>query len=117
MPKFATIVAFALVIGVIGCATLPLESRLEKPVSMTKMADSPNEHFVMHKHAFWLFEGLIPLSLPEIDEVVGRMVVNHAGVQNLKITTKFSLLDFFLSGITGGVIYSQSVIIEGEAYD
>jgi len=43
MPKFATIVAFALVIGVIGCATLPLESRLGKPVSMTEMTDSPRE--------------------------------------------------------------------------
>ena len=35
MTKLASIVAFALIIGVIGCATLPLESHLEKPVSMT----------------------------------------------------------------------------------
>ena len=117
MTKFVTIIVFALVIGVIGCATLPLESHLEKPVSMTEMTDSPSEHFIVHKHALWLFGGLIPLSLPEIDEVVGRIAADHAGVQNLKITTKFSLLDLFLSGITGGVIYSRSVIIEGEAYD
>ncbi|MBM3235056.1 hypothetical protein FJZ31_02030 [Candidatus Poribacteria bacterium] len=84
---------------------------------MTKMTDSPSEYFVVHKHAFWLFGGLIPVSLPEVDEVVGRMVVNNAGVQNLKITTELSLFDFLLSALTSGVIYSQSVIIEGEAYD
>jgi len=117
MTKFVTIVAITLVIWVVGCAKLPLESNLEKPVSMTQMTDAPGKNFVVHKHAFWLFGGLIPLSLPEIDEVVGGRVADHAGVQNLKITTKFSLLDLFLGGITSGVIYSRSVIIEGETYD
>jgi hypothetical protein len=117
MTKFVTIVAFALVIGVIGCATLPIESNLEKPVSMTEMTDLPNERFVVQKQAFWLFWGLIPVLMPEVDEVVGRVAADHAGVQNLKITTELSFINLLLLAITDGVIYSQSVIIEGEVYD
>ena len=117
MDKVLVIITLTLVIGVVGCATLPMESNLEKTVSMTQMTDAQGKTFVVHKHAFWLLGGLFPLSLPEIDEVVGSVVADHDGVQNLKITTKFTFLDFLLSGLTGGIIYSRSVIIEGEVYD
>ena len=111
------IVALALVIVVTGCATLPMESRLDKPVSMTKMTTAPGKHFAVEKRAFWVIGGLAPLSIPEVDEVIGREVSGHAGVQNLKITTEFTAIDILINALTGGIIYARTITIEGEVYD
>jgi len=101
----------------VGCATLPLDSNLQKPVSMSKVTNYQGNQFSVTKQAIWLFWGAIPISIPKVDEVVGPMVADHEGVQNLKITTEYSFLNFLLSAITQGVIYSQTVTIQGSVYD
>ena len=40
--KVLIIITLTVVIGVVGCATLPMESHLEKPVSMTQISDTAN---------------------------------------------------------------------------
>ncbi len=101
----------------LGCATLTLDSNLDKPVSMTKGRGTQVKTFVMQKQAIWLFWGLIPISVPKVDDVVGAEVSGHAGVQNLKIKTEYTLLNWFLGAVTQGVIYSQTITIEGQVYD
>lgn len=105
------------ILSMVGCATLTLESKLNKPVSMTKERGTQVKTFVMQKQAIWLFWGLIPISVPNIDDVVGAEVADHGGVQNLKIKTEYTLLNWFLGAVTQGVIYSQTVTIEGQVYD
>lgn len=118
MSKVAlTVVALVMVVCFVGCATLPFESKLQKPVSMTKMTNSSGAYFSQTEKAFWLFWGLTPLSLPEVDQVVGSAVADHAGVQNLKITTETDVVDFIVSALTYGIIQMRTVTIEGEAYD
>jgi hypothetical protein len=67
-----------------------MESKLNKPVSMTKMTNTNGKYFAEQKQAFWLFWGLAPLIIPKVDEVVGAEVAGHTGVQNLKITTEYT---------------------------
>jgi hypothetical protein len=106
-----------LAVAFVGCATLPMESNLQKPVSMTKMTDTQGKDFIVTKQALWLFWGAIPLSVPKVDEIAGPLVADHTGVQNLKITTEYSFLNFVISAITQGVVYSQTVTIQGKVYD
>jgi len=112
-----SIVVLGFFIVFAGCATLPLESRLDKPVSMTGMSDITVKSFAVEKQAFWLFWGLTPLIVPKVDEVVGVEASSHAGVQNLKITTEYTFLDYVISWFTGGFLHSRTVTIEGEVYD
>lgn len=118
MRKIAvSIVVLALVIVFAGCATLPMRSRLDKPVSMTQMTNAHGKYFSEEKQAFWLFWGLAPLIIPEIDDVIGPEVSGHRGVQNLKITTQYTPIDFIINALTSGILYPRTITIEGEVYD
>ncbi len=99
-----------------GCATLRFESTLTKDVSMTQTSYSYSRDFYVQRRALWLFWGIVPLSRPEVDEVVGGQISGSERVQNLKITTKYTLLDFLISGLTSGIVTSRKVVIEGEVY-
>jgi len=118
MRKIAVpVVALAIVVVFASCAVLPMRSKLNKPVSMTQMKDGPGEHFSEEKQAFWLFWGLAPLIIPEIDEVVASEVSGHAGVQNLKITTQYTAIDMIINILTSGILHPRTITIEGEVYD
>jgi hypothetical protein len=110
-------VAFLLVIAFVGCASLPMESNLQKPVSMSKVKDVQGKDFMVTKQAVWLFWGAVPLSVPTVDEIVGPLIADHEGVQNLKVTTEYNFINFILSAITQGVVYSQTVTIQGKVFD
>lgn len=110
------IITILLAVSFIGCATLPLESNLQKPVAMTQISNSKGNDFIVTKHALWLFWGLIPISVPSVDEVIGPRVADYEGVQNLKIIMEYGFIDFLLSAVTSGVIYSQTVTIQGKVY-
>jgi hypothetical protein len=112
-----SIAALALVIVVTGCATIPMESNVGKPVSMTNMKGTPAQNFESKSKAIWLFWGLVTLSVPTVDEVVGPAVADHAGVQNLKITMESEALDIIADILTDGILIMRTVTIEGQAYD
>ena len=74
---------------------------MEKPVSMTQISDTANvseNKFVIEKRCYWVVGGIAPLSVPEVDELIGSKVANHAGVQNLKITTEYDVIDIITNG-------------------
>ena len=58
----ATVIALALVIGVVGCATIKMESRLEKPVSMTSMRGTPVRDFAVNTRANFLINLVITVT-------------------------------------------------------
>lgn len=113
------ITTLAVIIAVAGCATLPMESNLKKPVSMTTIENNPTrtKEFFAEGRAIWLFWGLIDLSLPAFDEVIGPEIADHAGVQNLKITTQSTFIDVVVTGLTDGIVTMRTVTIEGQAYE
>lgn len=111
------IIGLTLVVILSGCAVLPMESKLDKPVAMSKMSNRSSGQFVSESKAFWLFWGLMPLIVPEVDSVVAPELINHAGVQNLKIVKKLNVLDVIISGLTSGFLYVETVTISGEVYD
>ncbi len=111
------VVIFVFIVVFAGCATLPMDSNIDKPVSMTKMEDTAVKTFSSNTKAFWIFWGAAPISLPTVDGVVTPHVSGHSGVQNLKITTQYSLIDLIVTSVTQGIITMRTVTIEGEIYD
>lgn len=116
MKIISTILVLFTVLAFVGCATLPMESKLQKPVSMTKVTESQNQQFAVTKQALWLFWGAIPINIPTVDEVVGPMVADHEGVQDLKITTEYGFINFLISAVTSGVLLSATVTVQGTVY-
>ena len=117
MRKIAMLIAFVFTISILGCATIPIESKSEKAVSLTGGRDVVVKDFVIQKQGFWIFWGIIPVTRPKIDNIIKDQAGDHAGVQNLKITVKHSLSDYILTLLTASFIYSKTFIIEGQVYD
>ena len=113
----AAIVVIVFVINVAGCATIRMESKLRKPVNMTEMAGEKIRDFSTEKKAIWLFWGLIPLSVPELDETIGPQVADRNGINKLKITAKNSFTDALITTLTQGILTVRTIIIEGEVFD
>ena len=118
MRKTLTVVSvLTLIVVFAGCATLKMESDMDKTVSMTKVKNTAVKTFSTESRAIWLFWGAIPVSVPTVDGVIVQHVSGHSGVQNLKITTQYDILDLFVSSATSGLVNMRKVIIEGEVFD
>lgn len=113
----SSVVVLTFIIIFAGCATLPLESNLDKPVNMTDGKNAQVRTFVSNSKAIWIFWGLAPISLPTVDGVLMPQVSGHAGVQNLKITTESGFIDHVVTILTQGILVMRTVTIEGEVYD
>jgi len=53
----------------------------------------------------WLFGGLIP---------IGRTSVNTPGDGNCQVITKFNFGDFLISGLTGGILTTQTIKVKAK---
>ena len=105
---------FRLIIGVAGCATIKIESKIEKPVSMTSLRGTPVRDFAVNTRAIWLFWGLIDLSVPEFDQIIGPYAADRAGIQKLEIKTQYGFLDLVVTALTDGIITMRTVKIKGQ---
>ena len=112
-----SMVALALVVGFLGCATVSMESKLEKTVSLTSMGRDSIREFDVKERAIWLLWGLVPLSIPKVDDVVGPHVADRTGVQSLKVEPKLNIVDTLVTVLTLGIITSRTISISGEVYD
>ena len=113
----ATVIIFVFAIGIVGCAAIPMQSNLDKPVSMTDMNETPVKNFVSENKAIWLFWGLIPVAVPELDGVIVPEIAGHNGIQNMKITTAYDFIDLVVTALTDGIVTMRTVTVEGEIYD
>jgi len=117
---FVSFVALTLVIFLIlftGCATVPVRSRLDKTVSLTNMRGSNVRDFDVRYRAVWLLWGAMPLSVPEIDVVVGSYMADRKGVQNLKVEPKLNIVDGLVTLLSFGIVTTKTISISGEVYD
>jgi len=111
------IIALAFAITVVGCATVPMDSKLQKTVSLTSMKGLNVREFESTQRAIWLLWGLVPLSFTSVDDVIGPHVADRNGIQNLKVESKSNFVDTLITVLTQGIITIRTVTISGEVYD
>lgn len=113
-----TIGLVSILLIIAGCATLPLDApQVDKPISMSPKVGfdyNVQKHFRVDKKAIWLF-ALATLSTPDIGAITNREAAGADAVVNLKIQKQMTVVDWLISALTWGVIYTETVTIEGDA--
>jgi hypothetical protein len=64
-----------------------------------------NEYTYAKGKQIWLFWGLMPL---------GRVSVNTPGDGNCEVITRFNVGDFLISGLTGGIVTTQTIKVNAK---
>ncbi len=64
-----------------------------------------NEYTYAKGKQIWLFWGLMPL---------GRASVNTPGDGDCQVITRFNIGDFLISGLTGGIVTTQTIKVKAK---
>jgi len=109
----ASIFALALAEG--GCALTFDSSRLGVPVSMAGAAAAADSGvaFRVTKHPVYLLAGLLPVSQPNLEDVLAGQVGTGARIENLRIRVRSRWSDLLVTGLTLGLVVPRSVTFEG----
>jgi hypothetical protein len=110
----ASILALALAES--GCALTLDSSRLGVPVSMAGAAAAVADSgvpFRITKHPVYLVAGLLPVSQPNLEDVLAGQVGTGARIENLRIRVRSRWSDLLVTALTFGLVVSRSVTFEG----
>ncbi|MEO0083490.1 MAG: hypothetical protein ABIK33_03795 [candidate division WOR-3 bacterium] len=90
----------------ITCYTVKVVAPPGKNVQL--LSESETTTFKTTKRAIYLIGGLIPIANTQTDETIAKYEL-----QNVRVKTEFDIIDWLISGITGGLVVTKSVTIEG----
>src|SRR2546425_4756024 len=79
----------------------------------TTLFRSQGTPFRVTKHPVFLMLGLLPVSRPNLEDVLAGQVGTGAGVADLKITVRSRWSDLLVTVLTAGLVVSRSVTFEG----
>lgn len=89
-----------------SCMTVKIVAPPGKNVQL--ISESENTTFKTTTRAIYLIGGLIPISNTSTDATISKY-----NLENVRVTTEFDIIDWLISGITGGLVVTKSVIVEG----
>jgi hypothetical protein len=105
----------ALALAVSACALTLDSTHLGVPVSLAGATPSPGAGtpFRVTKHPVYLFAGLVPVSQPNLEDVLAGQVGTGAQITNLRIKVRSRWSDLLVTALTLGVVVPRSVTFEG----
>jgi hypothetical protein len=108
-----SVVALALVVS--GCALTFDSTHLGVPVTMAEAAQAPPQGtpFRVTKHPVFLLLGLVPVSQPNLEDVLAGQLGTGASIASLKITVRSRWGDLLVTALTLGLVVPRSVTFEG----
>lgn len=99
-----------------GCALSIDSTHLGVPATLATAAQTPAPQgtaFHVTKHPIYLFLGLLPVSHPDIEDVLGGQVGAGSAIANLKVKVTSRWTDLLVAGLTLGIVVPRSVTYEG----
>ena len=98
-----------------GCALTLDSSHLGVPVSLAGSAQRPDSGtpFRVTKRAFYMLLGLVPVSQPNLEDVLAGQVSTGSRVANLRVKVRSRWSDLLITGLTLGLVVPRSVTLEG----
>jgi len=104
-----------LAIALSGCALTLDATHLGVPVSLASSAQGPDSGtaFSVTKHSIYLLVGLVPVSQPNLEDVLAGQVGAGARITNLRIKARSRWSDLLVTGLTLGLVVPRSVTFEG----
>jgi len=109
----ASVLALALVVS--ACALTLDSTHLGVPVSLAGSPQAPDSGtpFRVTKHPVYLLAGLLPVSQPNLEDVLAGQVGTGVRITNLRIKVRSRWSDLLITGLTLGVAVPRSVTFEG----
>ncbi len=109
----ASVLALALVVS--ACALTLDSTHLGVPVSLAGSPQAPDSGtpFRVTKHPVYLLAGLLPVSQPNLEDVLAGQVGTGVRITNLRIRVRSRWSDLLITGLTLGVVVPRSVTFEG----
>ena len=109
----ASVLALALVIS--ACALTLDSTHLGVPVSLAGSPQAPDSGtpFRVTKHPVYLLAGLLPVSQPNLEDVLAGQVGTGVRITNLRIKVRSRWSDLLVTALTLGVVVPRSVTFEG----
>jgi len=109
----ASVLALALVVS--ACALTLDSTHLGVPVSLAGSPQAPDSGtpFRVTKHPVYLLAGLLPVSQPNLEDVLAGQVGTGVRITNLRIKVRSRWSDLLITGLTLGVVVPRSVTFEG----
>jgi hypothetical protein len=107
---------FALALAASGCALSFDSTRLGVPVSMARGALAPADSgvaFSITKHPVYLLAGLVPVSQPNLEDVLAGQLGTGARIENLRIRVRSRWSDLLVTALTFGLVVPRSVTFDG----
>jgi hypothetical protein len=115
--RFATQASVVLLLALApaGCALTLDATHLGVPVSLASAAAGPDSGtaFSVTKHSIYLLVGLVPVSQPNLEDVLAGQVGTGARIANLRVKVRTRWTDLLDSGLTLGFVVPRSVTFEG----
>jgi len=98
-----------------GCALTLDATHLGVPVSLASSAERPDSGtpFNITKHSIYLLVGLLPVSQPNLEDVLAGQVGTGARIANLRVKVRSRWTDLLVTGLTLGFVVPRSVTFEG----
>ncbi|HYR30727.1 MAG TPA: hypothetical protein VEO93_02315 [Gemmatimonadales bacterium] len=98
-----------------GCALTIDSTHLGVPATLAEAAATPPQGtaFQVTKHPVYLFLGLLPVSRPNIEDVLAGQVGAGNAVANLRVKVTSRWTDLLVAGLTLGIVVPRSVTYEG----
>ena len=109
----ASVLLLALASG--GCALTLDATHLGVPVSLASSAQQPDSGtpFRVTKHSIYFLVGLVPVSQPNLEDLLAGQVGTGARIANLRIKVRSRWSDLLVTGLTLGLVVPRSVTFEG----
>ena len=107
--------AVALALAANACALTYDATRLGAPTSLAEAAQAPatGTPFRVTKHPVYLLFGLVPVSQPNLEDVLAGQLGKGASIAGLRIKERSRWGDLLVTVLTLGVIVPRSVTYEG----
>jgi len=98
-----------------GCALTLDSSHLGVPVSLAGSAQRPDSGtpFRVTKRAVYMLLGLVPVSQPNLEDVLAGQVNTGSRISNLRVKVRSRWSDLLITGLTLGLVVPRSVTFEG----
>ena len=108
-------VVLSLALAPAGCALTLDATHLGVPVSLASAAAGPDSGtaFSVTKHSIYLLVGLVPVSQPNLEDVLAGQVGTGARIANLRVKVRTRWTDLLVTGLTLGFVVPRSVTFEG----
>lgn len=109
----AAVLCLALALN--GCALTLDTAHLGVPVTLAGPAQQPDSGtpFRVTRHAIYFLIGLVPVTQPNLEDVLAGQVGTGARITNLRVKVRSRWSDVLVTGLTLGLVVPRTVTFEG----